>query len=349
MAEAEMDIETISVTVSLGGQIQTFTFPEGSVLDDLTLACEDAFGATAYNWDTHRFIAPPPVGLLKASDHTNTPLSRIAGKKIRLLATRLSDVDSFRAAEAEARRRNAGRASAMSSARMRLWKAATPIRPVYGMESIEINCTFLALRPLPYLPNPQRSLALLERLRDDPGIRHVMRQRRFSVGLLTEMDPAAHTNVSHEGVGRTLGLNRNQGEVIELRLRTDAGDGYRDYKTIRKTLCHELAHNVFGPHDSKFWNLCHAIEREVDAADWKSGGYAIGYGPGVVGPEEEEHAPDHGGWTGGEFVLGGGSSSSSSSELPVLSRREILAKAAEERAKRLKQAGREDEDEEERP
>lgn len=147
-------------------------------------------------------------------------------------------------------------------------------------------------------------------------------------------------HTTHES--RTLGLNRNRGEVIELRLRTDAYDGYRDYKTIRKTLCHELAHNVFGPHDRDFWNLCNQIEKEVERDDWRSGGRSVGnevyYEPG------EEEFMDHGGWIGGEFVLGGGSGgeqtvSSSGGEVPAggLSRRDILARAAEERMKRAKQ------------
>lgn len=155
------------------------------------------------------------------------------------------------------------------------------------------------------------------------------------------MDPAEHT--THES--RTLGLNRNRGEVIELRLRTDAYDGYRDYKTIRKTLCHELAHNVWGEHDARFWKLCREVEAEVERGDWRSGGRSVG-GPGVEFYEggggssgDEGMVADHGGWTGGEFVLGGGSSSaaeSSSTAGGAVGRREILAKAAEERAKRLK-------------
>src|SRR6201992_923432 len=123
-----------------------------------------------------------------------------------------------------------------------------------------------------------------------------MRKGKFSVGLLTEMDPAQHTTQE----SRTLGLNRNQGEVIELRLRTDAHDGYRDYKTIRKTLCHELAHNVHGPHDRNFWELCKQIEKEGEGADWRSGGHTVGDAEFYEGGDGEE-VDDHGGWTGGEF------------------------------------------------
>ena len=167
-----------------------------------------------------------------------------------------------------------------------------------------------------------------------------MRKHKFTVPLLTEMNPIEHTQSNHEGTTRTLGLNRNAGEVIELRLRTDAYDGYRDYKTIRKTLCHELAHNVHGPHDRNFWELCKQIENEVESADWRSGGHTVGDTDFYEGGDGEE-VDDHGGWTGGEFVLGvsssGSAESAGQSGSQGMSRREILAKAAEERLKRLRE------------
>lgn len=144
----------------------------------------------------------------------------------------------------------------------------------------EATYTFHAIEPLPYLPDPEKSRRFLTRLSNDPGIKASMRAHKFQVGLLTEMNPAEHT--THES--RTLGLNRNRGEVIELRLRTDAYDGYRDYKVIRKTLCHELAHNVWGDHDRNFWDLCKEIEREVDKNDTSRGGRSVAdeefYDPG---------------------------------------------------------------------
>ena len=168
-----------------------------------------------------------------------------------------------------------------------------------------------------------------------------MSKHKFSVGVLTEMNPAEHT--THES--RTLGLNRNRGEVIELRLRTDAYDGYRDYKIIRKTLCHELAHNVFGDHDRNFWDLTNQIEKEVDANDWKSGGHALSnqefYNPSDRG--EDGHA-DGGGWTGGDFVLGGSLSGdsktppSSRGGMTGLSRRDLMAQAAEARMQQQRRA-----------
>ena len=145
------------------------------------------------------------------------------------------------------------------------------------------------------------------------------------------MNPAEHT--THES--RTLGLNRNRGEVIELRLRTDAYDGYRDYKVIRDTLCHELAHNVYGEHDRDFWELTREIEREVREGDWRSGGRAVGEEV-FYDPQEREGSGGHvdgGGWSGGEFVLGGGGVG------VQLNRREAMAKAAEERMRKQRGAG----------
>lgn len=144
------------------------------------------------------------------------------------------------------------------------------------------------------------------------------------------MDPVQHTTRE----SRTLGLNRNKGEVIELRLRTDAGDGYRDYKTIRNTLCHELAHNVWGEHDRNFWDLCGRIQKEVERDDWNSGGRSLGgesyYQPVTDRGMMEE--VDHGGWSGGEYTLAG--SGDAANKHAGLSRRQILAQAAEERMKK---------------
>ena len=178
-------------------------------------------------------------------------------------------------------------------------------------------------------------MKFLERLRSDPGIKFSMRKHKFSVGVLTEMNPADHT--THES--RTLGLNRNRGEVIELRLRTDAYDGYRDFKVIRDTLCHELAHNVFGDHNRNFWDLTRDIEREVRGGDWKSGGRALGTEV-FYSPEERAGNGDHvdgGGWHGGKFVLG---VSGNETRIPAqsMNRREAMARAAEDRLRRQREA-----------
>lgn len=268
-------------------------------------------------------ISPKP-GLVKYPFPTTriadllTPKTRIKGigtptKDVQKLNDMASRVAARRSAREDVRR--AGRQ--MKHSVNHDWKKVQE----------EATYTFHAIEPLKYLPNPEKSRRYLERLANDPGIKASMRKHKFSVGLLTEMNPAEHT--THES--KTLGLNRNAGEVIELRLRTDSYDGYRDYKVIRKTLCHELSHNVHSEHDRKFWDLTKQIEKEVDQNDYMHGGHTLSQDE-FYDPEDEydeEHA-DGGGWKGGEFVLGG------SSDSQGMSRREIIARAAMARIEKQK-------------
>ena len=69
-----------------------------------------------------------------------------------------------------------------------------------------------------------------------------MNSHEFSVGLLSELAPHEHPEL--------LGLNTNRGQSIKLRIRTNEYDGFRSYNEIRRVLCHELAHNVWGDHDN---------------------------------------------------------------------------------------------------
>ncbi|KAF2742959.1 WLM-domain-containing protein [Sporormia fimetaria CBS 119925] len=318
--------ESIELTLTHHGNQVTFSFAQGATIQDLSDKVDNDLSVPP---STQKFLIAK-LGLLKPPfKDPSLALSTLTTKKITLMGSTAAEVSSL----------DAQIAAATAPRRPSPIKAATPARTRdWKKIQDEAQYTFHTLRPLPYLPNSDRSLRFLERLRDDPGIKAAMRTHKFSVPLLTEMDPAMHT--THES--RTLGLNRNKGEVIELRLRTDAYDGYRDYKTLRKTLCHELAHNVWGPHDRNFWDLCKKIEKEVERDDWRSGGKAVGNEEYSVGPDEEVH--DHGGWEGGEYVLGGGGAevvtSSAGGQVAAgnLSRRDILARAAEERVKRARAA-----------
>lgn len=197
--------------------------------------------------------------------------------------------------------------------------------------------TFHKIVPLPFLPNPRKSLEVLNKLRHDRGILAIMKKYKWSVPILTELDPSSNTQ-HHYGSGTTrlLGLNRNQGQIIELRLRTDAYDGYVKFNDIRKVLCHELTHNVYGDHDDKFWNLCHKLEKEVVELDpfGKKGKTVSGNEDFYSGPRmraydgdddqvddndmydyDDHHRLicDDGGYTGGIYTLGSAGPSSSSS------------------------------------
>jgi len=321
--------DLVSISLTHHGALHTFTFPSTSTIIELSDQISSELSIPLSN----QKLLISKLGLLKPPfKDPSLSLSSIADKKITLMGSTAAEVSSVASASAEAERyvnRHHRPAQKVKAYKTHDWKR----------EQEEALYTFTTLRPLPYLPNPSRSLQFLQKLKDDAGIKAAMRKHKFTVPLLTEMNPAEHTQSNHEGTSRTLGLNRNAGEVIELRLRTDAYDGYRDYKTIRKTLCHELAHNVHGPHDRNFWDLCKQIEKEVEGADWRSGGHSLGddefYG---------EEVDDHGGWSGGEFILGAGSAGNSAGESGQsssqgLSRREILAKAAEERMKRLREQG----------
>ncbi|KAG2415284.1 hypothetical protein HFD88_006475 [Aspergillus terreus] len=325
----------LSLTVHHHGSPHTFTLPPDATLQDLSREIASTLHIPPTN---QKLLIAPKPGMQKppfAATRLDTliPLSH-PRLKITLLGTATADIDSLHAQEADTRRRAEARSSALAAAAASSNKprrtAPTGIHTLSSTASNN-NYTFHRLVPLSYLPRPERSLAFLTRLRDDPGIRAAMAKHRFAVPLLTEMDPALHTTME----SRTLGLNRNKGEAIELRLRTDAYDGYRDYRTIRKTLCHELAHCVFSEHDRDFWDLTAQIEREVERADWKHGGQRLSdqefYNPGDWERAQEAGGElvDERGWTGGEFVLGGLRSGDGTE-----SRREVLARAAEERLRR---------------
>jgi hypothetical protein len=284
-----------------------------------------------------KFMITPKTGILKPPfKDPHLLLSTLKDKKIVVMGATSTEVEELESDIQERRARLDKRRAALRAGRQ---VKATPRRDWKKVQD-EARYRFHTIRPLSYLPNPEKSQRFLERLADDAGIKASMRKHGFSVGLLTEMNPAEHT--THES--RTLGLNRNRGEVIELRLRTDAYDGYRDYKVIRKTLCHELAHNVWGEHDRNFWDLTKEIEGEVERNDWRRGGKSVGgeefYNSQDEGEGDEE--ADGGGWTGGEYVLGvatgSDSAASTTSAGEPLSRREIIARAAEARVKRQDEA-----------
>lgn len=327
MVKDHEESDDVDVVITIKFPPEKFTgkwsVASDATLSDMLLHASEKW--PEYNWAQSKAIVEQRVpgfsALLKSPADDATPIAPLHTNSLRVMAPKISVQRDLEAARSAVLLRQAARTRGLP---MRL-RSSKPSSRESNMH------TFHTIRPLAYLPNPKRSEDFLKRLRNDPGIRTVMRAHKFSVGLLTEMDPGQYTESNHEGTTRILGLNRNRGEVIELRLRTDAYDGYRDYKTIRNTLCHELAHNVHSDHDRNFWDLCHQIEREVQRADWLKSGRTAGgeeYAPAPVGHEEEEHL-DEGGWVGGEYTLGGGGENNAG-----MSRREIIARATEARMRR---------------
>ncbi|ODQ63428.1 WLM-domain-containing protein [Nadsonia fulvescens var. elongata DSM 6958] len=206
-------------------------------------------------------------------------------------------------------------------------------RPINTLDSADTQYVFHGLKVLP-CPGFQKAQELLERLASDPAVLHIMKKHKFSVGILTELDPV--TNTTHNG--KRLGFNINMGQEISLRLRTDSNDGWRQYSGIRKVLCHELTHNVYSDHDRNFWDLCKTLERECDAADpMLSGKTLVDDSLTLAGrnaydiDDEEDGFYDESGLIGGEFVLGGQSSVGPSSIESPDSLRDAMRKAAESR------------------
>ncbi|KAK4162205.1 WLM domain-containing protein [Cladorrhinum sp. PSN259] len=318
---------------------QPWTLPSTATFSDLLAQLSATF--PSYDWTKSKALIekkPPSLKksiLLPTPADSSFPLSHLNSSTLRLLAPAsqaLSDLTQAKQIAEIRSSRRAPPANHRPSSNNTIHTISSPSAQQY---------TFHLLRPLPNYSNPSTALSLLTKLKNDPGIQAVMSKDKLTVGLLTEMDPLANTAASHSGVSRILGLNRNKGEVIELRLRTDDYAGFRDYKTIRKTLCHELAHNTHSEHDAQFWALTRRYEREVervsDTGKTISGeGYRYGYERDEGSEGGEEEVCDHGGWTGGEYVLGRGGGSIGGEGEGEMTSREVRARAAEARLKKAR-------------
>jgi len=171
-------------------------------------------------------------------------------------------------------------------------------------------------------PTPYDAEKLLRRFATDPGIIDIMTKRSWQVGTLCEMDPidddeqkrrrAEDPNVD------VLGWNQNFGQRIALRIRTDDLKGFRTYNSVINTLLHELAHNVFGPHDQNFWNLYAELKKQyMDFHSfWSQNGKKTGTQMGEFDEDDSDQEVQ-------THVLGG--------ETTALGPREAAALAAERR------------------
>nr|GEV73759.1 hypothetical protein [Tanacetum cinerariifolium] len=131
----------------------------------------------------------------------------------------------------------------------------------------------LELPGIELYPPASEALRLMHTLAADKGIVAIMNKHKWRVGIMTEMAPEGYVGVSPVCI---LGLNKNHGEEISLRLRTDDLKGFRKYQSIKKTLLHELAHMVFSEHDAKFYALDSQLNKEAAALDWtRSTGHTL--------------------------------------------------------------------------
>eukprot|EP00656_Telonema_subtile_P053289 TRINITY_DN7679_c0_g1_i5.p1 TRINITY_DN7679_c0_g1~~TRINITY_DN7679_c0_g1_i5.p1 ORF type:complete len:468 (+),score=109.60 TRINITY_DN7679_c0_g1_i5:155-1558(+) len=140
--------------------------------------------------------------------------------------------------------------------------------------SVQSPYGFLSFNTLPGFENAAVAKDFLKRLAADRGIAGVMKKHCWTVPRLSEMYPDGKVG---EDPVCVMGLNKNQGQEISLRLRTDDLKGFQRYDDVKKVLYHELAHNVHGDHDNAFSALMSQLIKEGDALDWtQHGGRSTG-------------------------------------------------------------------------
>ncbi|KAK9485213.1 WLM domain-containing protein [Lipomyces starkeyi] len=320
--------DLIQLIVSHSGVHHEITLPRTSTIGELQSELEDLTDVPP----SYQKLMLPKHGLARVEDAERQLCDIIPAavgsakpKKLMLIGTKPALADIVKAL--------APKPSLMRQPRISALGRAGHRPPPPDPETLQY--TFQKLIPLPFLPNPEKSLAFLERLRSDRGVQAVMKKYKWSIPVLTELDPASNT--AHDS--KLMGLNRNKGEVIELRLRMDDYDGWRDFKSVRKVLCHELAHNVHSGHDRHFWELTKTLEREVVELDpFGGGGHKLTNDEFYTPPDEDHEYQDGGGWVGGSFVLGSGDvggsgnvAETTSEEVRRLSPRELMLRAAEQR------------------
>ncbi|KAF7794989.1 hypothetical protein EIP86_006133 [Pleurotus ostreatoroseus] len=171
------------------------------------------------------------------------------GTKVQVLGPTAEEVNGIKQVEEEKRRKDKIMQERALKPQVKLRSTATP------SSANDLRYRFHRIEPLAYLPSPDGARAVLSKLADDPAIRHIMQKHQFAVGLLTELAPHEQPHL--------LGLNENAGQAIKLRLRTNDYDGFRPYREVRRVLCHELTHNVWGDHDNNFKELNSRLNREV--------------------------------------------------------------------------------------
>lgn len=229
--------------------------------------------------DTMRFIVPQNKGskLLSpfSDEHSSLSLQEVSiieGKPIRMMGVSEDEVDKVLQNE-KVDLRIVGFDEEEKRLRQRMLdRTNAPLKLPQGQY---IFCDFRTLQIPGVELNPPASEALkrMHMLAADPGIVAVMNKHHWRVGIMTELAPVGYVGVSPKCV---LGFNKNHGEEISLRLRTDDLKGFRKYESIKKTLLHELAHMVYSEHDANFFALDKQLNQEAAALDWtKSRGHTL--------------------------------------------------------------------------
>mmetsp|Transcript_25781 Transcript_25781/g.30384 ORF Transcript_25781/g.30384 Transcript_25781/m.30384 type:complete len:382 (+) Transcript_25781:62-1207(+) len=280
-----------------------------------------------------KILSDDNVDLYDKIVHTEKSFSKKSSNKgIRLIATGISSIEAGNHNNRQVESlRNAPRirddltesgrkdiAARQQLGKMTLSKVAN------GHQYSRRNYSVGKLETLPMLPNEAKAREILKSLANDPGVLSCMEKHQWNIGCLAEMYPEGKVGESEVCI---MGLNRNKGQKILLRLRTDDLKGFRKISNIRKVFFHELAHNVHSEHDNKFFKLMRQIEQECNDMNWMQGpGHTTGNyfvaGPSSIDTSTDDNS-NHA-IQGGTYILGGKRVNTSK----LLSARELGARAA---------------------
>ncbi|KAE8075602.1 hypothetical protein FH972_014298 [Carpinus fangiana] len=259
-----------SISVLWRGKKFTIEMSSGATLKELGLKLQKLTDVKA---DTMRLIVP------KSSNKTSKLLSPFSdeqaflsldetsitkGKLIRMMGVPETEVEEV-LQNAKANLRIAGFEE--EEKRLRQRRSHGPYASLKLPQGSYIFCDFRTLELPGVELNPPASEALkrMHMLAADPGIIAIMNKHRWRIGIMTEMAPVGYVGISPKCI---LGFNKNHGEEISLRLRTDDLKGFRKYESIKKTLLHEFAHMVYSEHDANFYALDNQLNQEAASLDW---------------------------------------------------------------------------------
>lgn len=244
-----MSHEDIILTVSFRGTSHTVSLPNDAPVSALHSRLEaltsvpPSLQKLIYRGKKiqHRQDDPDPEPTIAQAGLRN-------GIKVQMLGSTAEELGQLNAADAAHHKKE-------QILKDRALKPRVQLRSTGSSSTSSHQYRFHRIEPLTHLPRPETATECLTTLSKDPAILHIMQKHRFSVGLLTELAPHEHPGL--------LGLNVGGGGTIKLRIRLDTYDGFRPYLEVRRVLCHELAHNVWGDHDNDFKELNSQLNREV--------------------------------------------------------------------------------------
>ncbi|CAA2993176.1 Hypothetical predicted protein [Olea europaea subsp. europaea] len=245
-----VDINPDATLKELGNKLQELTHVKADTLR--LLVPVDASSKLMYPFsEEHSYLSLKATSVLKA-------------KSIRMMGVSTEEVDEVLKNE-KADLRIAGFDEEEERLKQRMSDGRHTLLKLPQGNYIFSDFQTLSIPGIQLNPPASEALKLLHMLASDPGIVAIMNKHRWQVGILTEMAPVGFVGVSPKCI---LGVNKNHGEEISLRLRTDDLKGFRKYESIKKTLLHELAHMVYSEHDARFYALDKQLNKEAATLDW---------------------------------------------------------------------------------